>query len=226
MPGKLKSTAAEVLLSSKRQILEYLNNILKSKGFRYETFGKDIEDHLVDVLVRIFTKSDFIKSKSDYTVARNKNDFPDFILNTKPPIAIEFKAGNRSRQKGGKWVNIKNSANDMGTLNSWPSKLKKFPTKNIYGIFVIYDFNDKSKVIHDIEIDYFYKFLCITKKKILSYREKDGNLRPRDFNTKCKIENPEEFEKLLVKTGIYRSKRIIKKHQKNINELKTLLRKA
>lgn len=225
MIHKLKPTAERVLLSSKKEILVYLNNILKSKGFRYETFGKDVEDHLVDVLVRIFAKSGFIKSKGDYIVAKNKNDFPDFILNTKFPIAIEFKAGNRSRKIGSKWVIVKNSANDMGTLNSWPSKLKKFNTKDIFGIFVVYDFNDKLKIIHDIEIDHFYKFLCITKKKVLSYREKDGNLRPRDFNTKCKINSPEEFERLLVKTGIYRSKRIIKKHQKNIKELKMLLKK-
>ena len=106
----------------------------------------------------------------------------------------------------------------MGTLNDWPNRIKKFGGKNIYYVFIVYNFNEKTKDIQNIEIAPFYSFLGLNKAKLLKYREKDGNLRPKDFDINSPIKTLEQFERLLNKTVVYRSKRIIKKHRKIIKE--------
>lgn len=106
----------------------------------------------------------------------------------------------------------------MGTLNEWPNKLKKFKGENIYYIFVTYNFNDTIKEILNVEIAPFYHFLGVNSDGFLKYREKDGNLRPKDFGTKPPIETLKQFEQLFNKTIIYRSKRIIKKHRLIVKE--------
>ena len=118
-------------------ILKHLKSILESKDFNYRTFGSAIEEHLSDALVNVLTKGAFIKNAKDYFLAPNKNYFPDFELKSSPALAIEFKVGNKSQFRRGKWVNVKNSENDLGTLNTWPDKIKKFGGKNIYFIFLI-----------------------------------------------------------------------------------------
>ncbi len=100
----------------------------------------------------------------------------------------------------------------MGTLNSWDKKLNKFGGDNIYYVFVIYHFDDSIKKVIGVEIDSFYKFLDINKNGVLKYREKDGNLRPRDFYSPSKIQTLQQFNGLAKKTERYRSMRIIKKH--------------
>lgn len=210
--------AIRVLLSSSGEILNYLNRIVSGGNFNYRTFGTAIEEYLSDIIINILKKNGFIKTEKDYVVAPHKNYFPDFELKTTPPIAIEFKSGNRSQNRQGKWVVIKNSENDMGTLNEWPKRIKKFGGKNIYYIFIIYNFNERTKQIESIEIAPFYKFLGLNKAKFLKYREKDGNLRPKDFDSEPPIKTIEQFGQLFNKTIIYRSRRIIKKHRKIIRE--------
>lgn len=210
--------AVRVLLSTKKEILNYLKKVVSDRDFNYRTFGTAIEEHLVVALIKIFEKAGFIKSKEDYVVAPNKNYFPDFELKTSPPIAIEFKSGNKSQNRNGNWVTVKNSENDMGTLNEWSNKINKFGGKNIYYIFIIYNFNDQVKQVLNVEIDLFYKFLGTNKDRFLKYREKDGNLRPRDFGVESPIKTLKQFEQLLSKTIIYRSKRIIKKHRQIIKK--------
>jgi len=131
---------------------------------------------------------------------------------TSIPLAIEYKCGNIARIVDGKSVPCKNSENDMGTLNSWDKKLNKFGGDNIYYVFVIYHFDDSIKKVIGVEIDSFYKFLDINKNGVLKYREKDGNLRPRDFYSPSKIQTLQQFNGLAKKTERYRSMRIIKKH--------------
>jgi len=210
--------AIKLLQSSANNILIYLKKIVENENFNYRTFGTAIEEHLTDILTKIFAKGGFIKSENDYIVAPNKNYFPDFELKTSPSLAIEFKSGNKSQQRKGEWVTVKNSENDMGTLNEWPKKIKKFGGENIYYIFVFYNFNDHANEVLRVEIAPFYKFLGLNSGRLLKYREKDGNLRPKNFEVKSPISSLNQFEQLLNKTIIYRSKRIIKKHKKIIKD--------
>lgn len=103
----------------------------------------------------------------------------------------------------------------MGTLNSWQAKIKKFGGKNIYYVFVEYNFNNKKEIIN-VKIAPFYEFLALNRDGLLRYREKDGNLRPKDFDQVSTIKSFNQFQSLFKKTEIYRSIRIIKKHLKNI----------
>lgn len=201
------------LQSSENKILGYLKKVVGSKDFSYRTFGTAIEEYLTDAIVRALTEGGFIKSNTDYAVSLNKNYFPDFELKVKPSLAIEFKSGNKSQYRNGKWVTVKNSENDMGTLNEWPRKIVKFGGDNIYYVFVLYNFNDRVKEILSIEIAPFYQFIGLNSGKFLKYREKDGNLRPKNFGIEPPVKTLKQFEKLLSKTIVYRSKRVIKKHR-------------
>lgn len=216
--NKTTKEAINYLLSSKSKILNYLKKVVNDKDFNYRTFGTVIEEYLVAILIKLFKKGRFIKSDKDYVVALDKNYFPDFELKVNSPLAIEFKSGNKSQYRKGKWVAVKNSENDMGTLNKWPFKIAKFGGENIYYIFVIYNFNDKTKEVLDVEIAPFYQFIGLSGGKVLKYREKDGNLRPKDFKVNPSIKTLKQFEELFIKTVVYRSRRIIKKHQSIIKE--------
>ncbi len=205
--------AIRALLSSKKEILSYLKEIVSGGDFNYRTFGTAIEDHLITILIKIFKEVGFIKDKKDYKTTPHKNYFPDFELRTLPSIAVEFKSGNRSQNHNGKWIKVKNSENDMGTLNDWPRRIDKFGGGNIYYVFVIYNFDDRTKEVQDVEIAPFYKFTGLNKDRLLKYREKDGNLRPKDFDADSPIKTFEQFKELFDKTKTYRSKRIIKRHK-------------
>lgn len=213
-----KNDAINLILQSKERILNHLMQIIVNNNFNYKTFGTEIEDYLEGILIEILTEGDFINSENDYHRAKDKNEFPDFILKTTPNLALEFKSGNQNKKSNGKWVICTNSNNDMGTLNMWEKKLEQFGGDNIYYIFIIYNFNDNVKEISDIQIAPFYKFIGINRDGMLKYREKDGNLRPKDFTKLSPIQDLRQFKNLLDKTVIYRSKRIIEKHIKNIPE--------
>ncbi len=213
------------LKSSEGQILSYLNKIVGTKDFNYRTFGTAIEEHLTNAIVKVLTEGGFIKTNADYFVSPNKNYFPDFEIKTKPPLAVEFKSGNKNQFRNGKWVLVKNSENDMGTISEWLKKINKFGGENIYYIFVIYSFNDLDKKIISVEIAPFYYFIGINNGKVLKYREKDGNLRPKNFGIIPPIKTLEQFKDLLDKTIIYRSKRIIKKHRSIIKKFRQFPKK-
>jgi len=213
--------AISVLVNSKNIILNQLREVIKNGSFSYRTFGVSIEPYISDIIIKIFKRNNLIKNKRGYKLAPDKNYFPDFELKTTPSLAIEYKSGNEIKLDRGKWVLCKNSNNDMGTLNTWLTKIKKFGSENIYYVFVIYKFNSVTKEITDIQIAPFYKFIGLNKAGLLSYREKDGNLRPKDFFEKSPITSFEQFNKLFEKTIIYRSKRIIKKHSLILKSLRS-----
>jgi hypothetical protein len=70
-----------------------------------------------------------------------------------------------------------------------------------------------------VQIAPFYKFLGLNKDGLLKYREKDGNLRPKNFDEISPVKSFDQFKKLFKKTVIYRSRRIIKKHQTILKSL-------
>lgn len=205
----------KTLQSSKSRILSHLKKVIKERDFNYKTFGTDIEDYLIDEIIEILKGKKLVKNNNDFHRAENKNEFPDLKIISPNLLALEVKSGNHSRKKGNKWITCKNSNNDMGTLNSWQAKIKKFGGQNIYYVFVEYNFNTKKEIL-DIKIAPFYEFLALNKDGLLRYREKDGNLRPKDFSKVSIIKTFDQFQSLFKKTEIYRSIRIIKKHLKNI----------
>ncbi len=205
--------AISYLKSSESNLLNYLKKVVGRKDFSYRTFGTAIEEHLTIVIVKVLMEGGFIKSNTDYAISPNKNYFPDFELKTKPPLAIEFKSGNKSQYRKGRWVTVKNSENDMGTLNEWPRKIKKFGGDNIYYVFVLYNFNDRVKEVLNVEVAHFYQFIGLNSGSFFKYREKDGNLRPKNFGIEPPIKTLKQFDELLSKTIVYRSKRIIKRHR-------------
>lgn len=194
----------------------HLDKVVKAGNFNYRTFGVDIEQHVTEQLIVLFKDAGFIKKTTDYHIAEDKNEFPDFLLKIDPPLAIEIKTGNHYRLANGTWTDCKNSENDMGTLNKWPEKLKMFGGDNIYYLFVEYAFTDSEQKIVTIKFAPFYMFLGLNSDGTLKYREKDGNLRPKDFDVESPIKTLEQFNELIPKTIIYRSKRIIIKHLNNI----------
>jgi len=145
MTNKKTLDAIAVLVNSRKIILDHLRKVVKRGSFNYRTFGVSIEQYISDILVKIFKNNSFIEDKKDYKLAPDKNYFPDFELRTTPTLAIEYKSGNEIKLEKGKWVPCRNSNNDMGTLNTWLNKIKKFGSENIYYIFVIYKLNKKNK---------------------------------------------------------------------------------
>ena len=221
MKNSKTKNAVRVLVDSEKIILSKLRQVVKTGSFNYRTFGTAIEEYISDILIEIFKKADFVENDKDYILAPNKNYFPDFQLKTSPILAIEYKSGNEIKLEKGKWTSCKNSNNDMGTLNNWLSKIKKFGNENIYYVFVIYKFNNVTKEITDVQIAPFYKFIGLNKVGLLSYREKDGNLRPKDLFGESQITSFEQFNRLFKKTIVYRSKRIIKKHRLILKSLRS-----
>lgn len=210
--------AVKLLKNSHNQLLKKLQEVVNKnpKNFDYKTFGTTIEEYVEKELIEIFTKGGFIKNIFDYHKSKDKNEFPDFTLNINPKLAIEVKSGNLSKKDKGRWVSCNNSNNDMGTLNSWEDKINDFGGDNIYYLFIIYNFNDTKKEIVRIEIEPFYKFIGQNSDGLLKYREKDGNLRPKNFNEPSPFNTFEEFNKLFNGTVIYRAKRIIQKHIESV----------
>ena len=198
---------------------EHLPQKITDGGYNsYEIFGKEAESPISDTI------EEYLKSKKiSYTPKRapTKNDFPDLeieIGNVK--YALEHKAG-ICNNKG---KNKLKAANDMGTINAYPEKIKKY-SDNMYCTFVKYSLlQDNTISVEDIYFDKIYTFIGKGKgfDNQLQYREKDGNLRPKSWKDmsegKTYFKKLSEFESALEKTSIFRSKRIIEKHLNGLDD--------
>lgn len=222
-----KNAIVKTLINQRPVIISKLKQVIVDHEFDYRTFGTSIEDYLFDIVISILKEKNLITSEDQFKRAKDKNEFPDLTIFTTPNLALEAKAGNRSKLDNGTWKPCKNSANDLGTLNMWEKKLKQFQGDDILFIFIEYNFTDKGKEIVDVKIEPFYKFVGLNSAGTLSYREKDGNLRPKDFDSVSPIISFKEFLELLPKTKKYRSNRIAQKHLKDMSkdELKELFKK-
>ncbi len=182
------------------ELKSYLNNSKSVNDIDYKVFGTSIEQEI----------GNFFKDKKySLLVAKDKNEFPDFRY--KYDTAIEIKSS----------IYGENPANDMGTLNSWKDKMNKFD--NIFVIFIFYEKEKKNNRIAEIFYDKVWNFIGINRDGFLSYREKDGNLRPKKFSDMkdnvCYVEDKNDFIKKIDETIVYRSKRIINKHLKLIERI-------
>jgi hypothetical protein len=200
-------------------LCRHLDQEVRGGGFEYRTFGVDVEAPLIAKLVARLKDARLVLSEADYHPAANKNEFPDLTIYSSPKLAIEVKSGNRSQKDNdGEWVECTNSQNDLGTLLGWPDKVAEFGGENIYFMFVEYRFTDTEKAVVAVKFDHFYTFVGLNKAGVLSYREKDGNLRPKDFDAKPLVESYTRFDSLFRATCEYRSKRIIGKHLALLSE--------
>jgi hypothetical protein len=205
--------AKQILLNSRGDIEKTVASEMLKKKFSYETFGKEIETSVLDLLIDVFNKA----GQKEIRKAKDKNEFPDLTVTLSDGLlAIDIKAGNHYKKSKGRWTACKNSNNDLGTIRSWPEKLKKFGGDNIYFVFVEYGINDNLHQIEAVRIAPFYKFLDINKKGLLKYRKKDGHLRPKNFEGNSKINSVAQFEPLFITTAIERAKSIITEHIETI----------
>lgn len=205
--------AKQILLNSSGAIEQTVASEMLKKKFFYETFGKEIETSILQLLTETFIKA----GQKELKIAKDKNEFPDITITLSDGLlAIDIKAGNRYKKSDGHWKACTNSENDLGTIRSWPEKLSKFGGDNIYYVFIEYSISDKLHQIEAVRIDPFYKFLDINTKGFVKYRKKDGNLRPKDFGVPSKINSVSQFKSLLALTAIERAKSIIREHIETI----------
>lgn len=194
-------------------IEERLQSKVEAAGLnKYEIFGKEVEDPISD-LIEDYLNDNEIPYKSKR--AENKNDFPDLeLIIDGVKYAFEHKAGEAS-----------NNANDLGTLNAYPDKIKKYGD-NIYCVYIKYSKATENNgiVINDIYFDKIYRFIGKTAAKdgILKYRKKDGNLRPKvwsDFASNTVYFNTlAEFQKAIQNTIEYRAEKLVLQHIESLNE--------
>lgn len=200
------------LIPYKQEIEDFVftnaNKIINENKYDYTTFGKEIEPILSFCLRKYFANFHNIDDSNFYD-APDKNYFPDLTLFDN--IAIEFKSA----------INTAQPENDMGTLNSWGKKIKKFGD-NIYYVFVKYSINGNLAQIENIYFDKVYNFIGINSDGLLRYREKDGNLRPKSWND---FENDisycnslEGFIEGLEHSRSYRAYRLVEKHLKDVTD--------
>ena len=189
-------------------VKRYLSNAVKNNSYDYTTFGKIVEDLIADSLDSFLSRKYGIK-KDQCKRAKDKNEFPDYLLLGK--YAIDFKSA----------IDSEEPENDLGTINSWPDKIRKFGGNNIYFLFVKYSVhNDDTVSICEVYFDNFYKFIGKSKLNTLKYREKDGNLRPKTW--KCFSKNINEWETLeefisaFEITKSTRARRLVEKHFKDM----------
>lgn len=196
-------TLSDIKEDIEAYVKRYLITAVKNNSYNYTTFGKIVEDLIADSLDAFFSTRYHI-NKDQCKRAKNKNEFPDYLLLKKH--AIEFKSA----------INSKQPENDLGTINSSPEKLQSFGGNNIYFLFVKYAIDKDSVLIMDVYFDYFYKFIGKSKLNTLKYREKDGNLRPKswkDFSQERSEWNSiEEFKNAFILTKSVRAQRLVEKH--------------
>lgn len=209
-------------------LLDYLKAHLPQKivdgGYNsYEIFGKEAETPISDTI------EEYLKISGVKYIPRrssNKNEFPDLELTIDgTKYALEHKSG-ACCIKG---KNEASSANDMGTINAYPDKIKKYGD-NIYCTFVKYSVSNNNIItIEDVYFDKIYTFIGKGTgfANQLQYREKDGNLRPKTWfdmeNNITYFSDFNAFKDALKETDRYRSERIAIKHIDKLDE--TSLRK-
>jgi hypothetical protein len=172
--------------------------------YNYAIAGKSIDTQLGIELLKLPVYRDTIK------LAKDKNEYPDYNYNN-GELAIDSKAF--VIEKDGRRLTSCN--NDMSPLNSWTNSAKKRAFKAHIQIWTGYRVNaDDSITITDFWVGHIWDFVGVKDGTILSYREKDGNLRPRPFKEwgKPAFKSYAEFFEAVRCTNVYRSARIIDKH--------------
>lgn len=216
--------AKKLLHGASDSIASSISDAMTKRTFSYEIFGKEIEPCALESVKSVFRAN----GHNNFSEAKDKNEFPDLtIMLEDGNLAVDIKTGNHFKKEKGHWVKCQNSNNDLGTIRSWPKKLEKFGGENIFFVFVEYSITDKTHVLNTVKIAPFYMFLDLNKKGLLKYRKKDGNLRPKNFDSPAVITSYAIFGTLFRKTEVERAKSIIEEHIETLpkNERNILLDK-
>ena len=181
--------------------------------YNYKIAGTTIQDRLAFELLKLHEYTTTLKESKD------KNEYPD--LNYANEIAIDVKAFIIERDNKRKT----SCDNDMSPLNAWTNDVKKKSFKSHIQIWIGYRVNiDNSITITDFWVGHIWDFVGINDKKILQYREKDGNLRPKPIKDwgKSLLKDYDEFYEAVRETNIIRSSKISQKHiEITLKSLKT-----
>lgn len=203
----------ETLISHLRthvsQRMEAYNQEIQKENYEYETFGKTFEKYLLQNLLPVF--------EGKATLAKNKNEYPDCAVSSLS-LALDVKCGNLYVKKGATFAKTKNSNNDYGTIHSWLSnKLQQY--EHHYVVFVLYAMNDIEKSIKSIVCHPVYNLIGV-RNGVLSYREKDGNLRPKNFDAfeTSSLSSMQAFKVHIQRTNEVRNIKISLKKLENIME--------
>ncbi|HEX5219295.1 MAG TPA: hypothetical protein VFZ59_06980 [Verrucomicrobiae bacterium] len=121
----------------------------------------------------------------------------------------------------------KNSANDLGAIRQYPEKKAKYSA--CYDIWVRYDDSKKLIQVQGIYFDRSYKFvgrMSIAYGSGVSYRKKDGNMRPKPWdmfdNCTCFWNTLEEFEVGIARSRSFRANSIVCEHLEDMTEADAL----
>ena len=179
---------------------------LSHKEYHYSTFGKDIEP----LIVNFFKENKLLKEGNFKEQWDNKNATPDLIdYQLEKNVFIDFKAGNIVKYKTG--IPVKNANQDISTLKNWKEKiLKEFDPEYCFLIEVKYEHSTKTPLkVMSCEFDNFYKFIGKTSEGLISYRKKDGCVRPKNWDSCPKFKSGKEFVNLIPRTLSKRALAII-----------------
>lgn len=185
--------------------------IISTGNFGYETFGKDFESIAFSGLIKAFPEA---------KLSTNKNSFPDISIGT---LAVDIKCANVVKKDGDCWKTVDKPANDLGTLRSWKGKASKF--EEIYFLFVEYHFDDDVHRLVNFHLKPAHHFAGYTNGKI-SYRLKDGNVRPRsfkDFLSPSLFSSMQHFLDEVDKAEVHRRNKIVRAQAMSVKEIEALV---
>ncbi|MEM7814774.1 MAG: hypothetical protein QXF55_00315 [Candidatus Aenigmatarchaeota archaeon] len=215
---------SNVLVELRKHILKQISERIKSRQIHYQSAGKLIEKEVTDEIVKFFEGNKNISLKT-FNIPTGKNAFPDITVKfgyrkNIYKIFLEIKSA----------VSSQDPQNDLGTLRSiWEQHiLKDIEIENLPNLFMMFVKYSKTEggivnKIDDVYLYHYFKFIGTKNPnpqiEILSYRKKDGNLRPKKWSEINKIRSPFlsniELRTFIVRffsTIAFRSLDIVKEH--------------
>lgn len=181
----------------------------------YSVVWKEYEDKAIVEMVRILNTKFSELSEEIFErgeVGKSKNRLADLLVRHKnEKILISVKACRASQ----------NPANDLGTFRQYPTKRKNYSA--IFDIWVRYEDSTLPPKVTGVFFDRSFKFVGkMTIVEGVSYRKKDGNMRPKPWsmfdNGTSYWNTLEEFEAGFQASLKFRASSLVKEHLKNMSD--------
>lgn len=218
---------ATTVISNKSILVKAVFDHLSSRTYSvdkadYTIAWNAIEKPAIEILQSKL--KEFFPDGIEFKPAKDKNDFPDLEVTYKGFLysidvkSVYFASKNTKASTLGKKVSTKkSSANDLGTMFSFAKKRNKY--KSQFFLFVRYikdSDNPQEFKIKDVFFDYYWRIVGQMSDRVsVSYREKDGNLRPKPWSKfeddSTFYDTEQDFESAVSKTAMIRAKKIITK---------------
>lgn len=182
----------------------------------YSVVWKEYEKQVIKEFIEVVkalpipVKLNFIEGDE----GSDKNRVADLLVrNADEGILISIKASRGN----------KNAANDLGTLRQYPEKKAAYSA--CYDVWVRYDDSNKPVKVTGIYFDRSYKFvgrMSDAYGKGVSYRKKDGNMRPKSWDMFDRGESfwntLEEFEAGIARSRSFRANSLVREHLENMTD--------